>query len=213
MKLASVHNDKAGKGDNWHRLKSRVLQHMICATDGQTHFKALALLNKDATLKKHYEAAETLLKCAVKTKSAALHFESQVAFAFSVGGQVGQCGHSRNLFSDNLLAAIKQQTKKTLTTSLASTGLPPHFYMTVDKATINKRSNQAVLICSILDGKRVPIVVAAPKVYTGKADGSVEGGSLPHSATQALEIMENVYDKDVVDCLIGMYRIKLVRYL
>ena len=50
----------SGKGDNWRRLKSRVLQHMICATDGQTHFKALTLLNEEATLKKnHYEAAET----------------------------------------------------------------------------------------------------------------------------------------------------------
>ena len=210
----------SGKGDNWRRLKSRVLQHMICATDGQTHFKALTLLNEDATLKKkHYEAAETLLKCAVsavKTKSAALHFESQVAFAFSVGGQVGQCGHSRKLFSDHLkclLAVIKQQTKEKLSKSLASTGLPPHFYMTVDKATVNKRSNQAVLICPILDGKRVPIAVAAPEVYTSKADGSVEGGSLSHSATQALEITENAYGKDIVDSLIGMYIIKPVRYL
>ena len=150
----------SGKGDNWRRLKSRVLQHMICATDGQTHFKALTLLNEEATLKKnHYEAAETLLKCTlstVKTKSAALHFESQVAFAFSVGGQVGQCGHSRKLFSDHLkclLVVIKQQTKEKLTTCLPSSGLPPHIYMTVDKATVNKQSNQAVLICPILDGK------------------------------------------------------------
>lgn len=85
--------------------------------------------------------------------------------------------------------------------------------MTVDKATVNKRSNQAVLICPILDGKRVPIAVAAPEVYTSKADGSVEGGSLSHSATQALEITENAYGKDIVDSLIGMYIIKPVRYL
>ena len=91
----------SGKGDNWHRLKSRVLQLMICATDGQTHFKAVTLLNEEATLKKnHYEAAATLLKCAlstVKTMSAALYFESQLASALSVCGQAGQCGHSRKL--------------------------------------------------------------------------------------------------------------------
>ena len=60
-------------------------------------------------------------------QTAALHFESQVGFAFSIGGQVGQCGHSRKLFSDHLkclLAVIKQQTKEKLTTCLPSTGLP-----------------------------------------------------------------------------------------
>ena len=57
---------------------------------------------------------------------------------------------------------------------------------------------------------RAPIAVAAPKVYTGKADGSVEGGSLSHSAIQALEITKNAYGKDVVDSLIGTYGIKLV---
>jgi hypothetical protein len=162
----------SGKGDNWRRLKSRVLQHMVCASDEQTHFKAMTLLNEEESLKaKHYEAAETLLKCAlsaVKSKAAALHFESQVAFAYSVGGQVGQCGHSRKLFSEHLkclLAVVNQQTKEKLTTCLESTGLPLHFYMTVDKATVNKRSNQAVIICPILDGKRVPVAVAAPEVY------------------------------------------------
>ena len=29
----------SGKGDNWRRLKSRVLQHMICATDGKPTLK------------------------------------------------------------------------------------------------------------------------------------------------------------------------------
>ena len=57
---------------------------------------------------------------------------------------------------------------------------------------------------------RVPIAVAAPEVYTGKADGSVKGGSLSHSAIQALEITKNAHGKDVVDSLIGTYGIKLV---
>ena len=56
----------------------------------------------------------------------------------------------------------------------------------------------------------MPIAVATPEVYTGKADGSVEGGSLSHSAIQALEITKNACGKDVVDSLIGTYGIKLV---
>ncbi len=151
---------------------------MVCASDGQTHFKALTMINEETALKqKHYEAAETLLKSAltaVKAKSAALHYENQVAFAFSVGGQVGQCGHSRKMFSDLLkclLAVVRQETKAKLMECLPCTGLPPHFYMTVDKATGNKRSNQAVIICPILDGKRVAIAVAAPEVYKGSDDG------------------------------------------
>ena len=74
--------------------------------------------------------------------------------------------------------------------------------MTVDKATVNKRSNQSVLIRPIFDGKRVPIAVAAPEV----------GGSLSHSAIQALEITKNAYGKDVVGSLIGTYGIKLMCY-
>lgn len=200
----------SGQSGNWRKLKSRILQHMVCASDGQTHFKALTLISEeDALKKKHYEAAETLLKSAltaVKAKSAALHYESQIAFAFSVGGQVGQCGHSRKLFSDllkSMLAVINRETKAKLKTCLVSTGLPPHFYLTVDKATVNKRSNQAVMICPILDGKRVPIAVAAPEVYTSKGDGNVEGGTLSESANQALEVLRNTYGNDVLDSLIG----------
>ena len=65
---------------------------MLCACDGQTHFKALTALNEENNLmKKHYEAAESLIKSAWvsvnKAKSAAVHYEEQVAFAYSLGAQ------------------------------------------------------------------------------------------------------------------------------
>ena len=136
----------SGKGNYWRKLKSSILQHMIRATDGQTHFKALTLINEESNLKKkYYEAANTLLKCAittVKSKSAALHYENQVAFAYCVGAQVGQCGHSRKLFPDLvkcLLFAINEKTKEEILKCLPSTSFPHHYYMTVDKATVNKR--------------------------------------------------------------------------
>ena len=201
-----------GKGNYWQKLKSSILQHMICATDGQTHFKALTMINEESNLKKkYYEAANTLLKCAitsVKSKSAALHYENQVAFAYCVGAQVGQCGHSRKLFPGLLkclLVAINEKTKEEILKCLPSTTFPPHYYMTVDKVTVNKRSNQAVLICPILSGRRVAIAVAAPEVYSAKEDGSVEGGKLKDSANQAFDVVKKAYGGEILDYLVGMY--------
>jgi hypothetical protein len=121
-----------GEGEYWRKLKSSILQHMICAEDGQTHFKALTAQSEERNLRKiHYEAAETMLKSAltaVKAKSAAIHFEEQIAFAFSVGAQIGQCGHSRKLVSDIvkcLLAVINDKTRAALTSCLPSTGFLP----------------------------------------------------------------------------------------
>ena len=80
-----------GEGAYWRKLKSTIIQHMLCACDGQTHFKALTALNEENNLmKKHYEADESLIKSALvsvnKAKSAAVHYEEQV-FAYSLGAQ------------------------------------------------------------------------------------------------------------------------------
>ena len=60
----------------WHKLKSSVIQHMLCSVDVQTHFKALtALSEKQNLMAKHYEVAETLVESAlvsIKDKSAAV---------------------------------------------------------------------------------------------------------------------------------------------
>ena len=192
----------------------------MCSSDGQTHYKALAVINEEATLQhRQYEAAESLLKSAltaVKAKSASMHYESLVAFAFSVGGQVGQCGHSRKLFHDLLkclLAVVNERTKAQLSKSLPSTGLPPHFYLTVDKATVNKRSNQAVLICPMLEGKRVAIAVAATEVYSSSSDVTVQGGKLDDSASQALDILTKAYGNEVLNSLVGKYAFNALQYI
>lgn len=201
-----------GEGVYWRKLKSSILQHMICAGDGQTHFKALCSVSEARNLKrKHYEAAESLLKSAltaVKSKSAAMHYEEQVAFAFSVGAQVGHSGHSRKLVPDLikcLLQAVNDRTKEELLKCLPSTGLPPHFYLAVDKATVNKRSNQGVIICPVMDGKKIPIVVAAPEVYKPTSDGGVEGGKADDSASQALKELENKFGSTSLDYLVGEF--------
>ena len=42
----------AGKGEKWHKLKSRVIQHMTCSADGETHFKALSMIGQDKKTQK-----------------------------------------------------------------------------------------------------------------------------------------------------------------
>ena len=37
----------AGKNEKWRKLKSRVIQHMTCSADGETHFKALSIIGQD----------------------------------------------------------------------------------------------------------------------------------------------------------------------
>ena len=175
---------------------------MICSEDGQTHFKALKI---------HYDAAETLLKSAltaVKAKAAAIHYEDQIAFAFSIGAQVGQCGHSRKLVLDMvkcLLASIHEKTKAELSKCLPSTDLPPHYYMAVDKATVNKRSNQGIIICPMIDGRKVPIVVGAPEVYLPSINGNVEGGKADDSAAEAVKKITNKFGGKILDFLVGEY--------
>jgi hypothetical protein len=188
---------------------------MLCACDGQTHFKALTALNEEKNLMKaNYKAAETLVKSAIvsiKSKSVAVHYEEQVAFAFSLGGQVGQSGHSRKLVPDLvrcLIEVVNERTKQELMKCLPSTGLPPHFYMALDKATVNKRTNQAVIICPTIDGIKVPIIVGAPEVHKHGLhgdDGNVEGGKSEDPAKQALEQIKKKFGNTVLDYMVGKF--------
>ena len=164
---------------------------------------------------KHYEAAETLVKSllvSIKAKSAAVHYEEQVAFAFSLGAQVGQNGHSHKLVPDLvrcLLVAIDETTKKELLKCLPSTGLPPHYFMALDKATVNKRTNQGVIICPTIGGVKVPIVVGAAEVYK-LTDGRVEGGKAEDSAQQALKQIEEKFGSSTLDYMVGKFIISVL---
>ena len=84
-----------GDGPYWCKLKSPVIQ--------QTRFKAVTALSEERNLMaKHYEAAETLVKSAlvsIKAKSAAVHYEEQVAFAFSLGAFTQVSARSCEMFT------------------------------------------------------------------------------------------------------------------
>ena len=62
---------------------------------------------------------------------------------------------------------VNEKTKQELMKCISSTGLPPHYFMALDKATVNKRTNQATIICLTIGGVKVPIIVGAPEVYSG----------------------------------------------
>ena len=117
----------------------------------------------------------------VKTKSAALHYETLVASHASTGSDVRELGHGRKQFIALLRAAevwCDRQIAMFLSTPLPSTKLPPHFYVTADKSTPNRISNQAVMVCPIIAGHRQAIAVSAPEVYESAEsgiDGDVSG--------------------------------------
>ncbi len=144
----------------------------------------------------------------IKSKSVAVHYEEQVAFAYSLGAQVGQSGHSHKLVPDLvkcLTHVVNERTKQELMKCLPSTGLPPHYYMALDKATVHKITNQAVIICPAIDGVKVQIVVGAPVVYKHSDNGAVVGGKADDSANQAPEQIREKYGNTVLDYIVGKF--------
>lgn len=92
----------------------------------------------------------------IQMKTAAQHFETSIASHVSTGSDMGDMGHGRKQFNEVMRAAeifIDEQTKDFLMKPMLSTSLPPHFYVTADKSTINHTTNQAVMICLVVDGK------------------------------------------------------------
>ena len=113
----------------------------------------------------------------VNDKSAAIHYETMVAAHAFTGSDVGELGHSRKQFNEILRCAdvwCNREIAKFLRKPLASTRLPPHFYVTCDKATPNRLTNQAVMVCPVVNGKREAIAVSSSEVYH-EADNGVEG--------------------------------------
>lgn len=135
----------------------------------------------------------------VKTKSAALHYETLVASHAFTGSDVGELGHGRKQFSDILRAAevwCDKQVATFLSTPLASTELPPHYYATADKSTPNRISNQAVMVCPMVEGHRKAIAVSAPEVYKTtetNVDGDVSGANAPELAKTVYQEVKDAY--------------------
>ena len=74
---------------------------------------------------------------------------------------------------------------------LGNTGKPPHFFLTADKATINRKTNQAVLVCFMRKGERIAIPVGAPLVYSISDVGEthLSGGRAADLANQCINLL------------------------
>lgn len=148
------------------------------------------------------EVTENLVSIAltvVKTKTAAVHYETMVASHHFTGADVGEFGHSRKQFSGILQSAdvwVNRQTAEFLIKPLPSTRLPPHFYVTSDKSTPHRVTNQAIMLCPMIEGKREAIAVSAPEVYhesdTGK-EGDVSGGESQELARSLYSEIRKAY--------------------
>ncbi len=135
----------------------------------------------------------------VKAKSAAVHYETMVASHAFTGSDVGEFSHSRKQLNDILRCAdawCNREVSKYLCTSLPATKLPPHYYATCDKATPSRITNQAVMICPIVNGHRQAIAVSSPEVYNNannEVEGDVSGATAPELAQMLFDEIKKAY--------------------
>jgi hypothetical protein len=110
----------------------------------------------------------------VQTKCAAVHYETKIAELHQAGADIADFGHSRMLFPQMIDVAchfIDQETKEYLLTNLPNTGLPPHYYVSADKSTNHRVSNQVTMVYPVIEGKKTAIPMGMNPVYS-KLDGS-----------------------------------------
>ncbi|XP_018026712.1 uncharacterized protein LOC108682107, partial [Hyalella azteca] len=128
-------------------------------------------------------------------KGAALHYESVIALLKACRVDVGDIGHSRNNFPEILRAAtvvICQRNNQMLLQPLLSTGLPPHFYITANKSTVNRHTNQAILLIVNFNGKRIAVPVGAPPVYSVDVNSVDDTSQVQLIGGSAVELADSI---------------------
>ena len=165
-----------GGSQKWYNFKNRLLNHVTDAS--QTHANAQRHARNMVSVSARKMTVVRNQLCTaigiVQSKSAAIHYETRIAELHNAGADVGDFGHSRVLFPQMIRVAcsyIDRETQQVLSTDLRNTVLPPHFYVTANKSTNHRQSNQATLICPVIDGKRTGIQLGLSHVYTS-SDGS-----------------------------------------
>ena len=109
----------------------------------------------------------------------------------------------RNLGNEmmaSLEVIIDQRARQWLTTALPSTGLPPHCWLTMDKATPAQVTNQATMIVARHNGIPVAFPVGAPAVYTQQGDSSAE-----HNAEQMISTITSAFGEKVLCQIVGEF--------
>ena len=91
----------------------------------------------------------------IETKTAAQHYETSIACHITTGSDMGDMSHGRKQMNEIMRAAeihVDRSIREFLLTPLPSTHLPPHFYVSCDKSTIHRVTNQAIMLCPVVQG-------------------------------------------------------------
>nr|XP_039253066.1 uncharacterized protein LOC120330255 [Styela clava] len=119
-----------------------------------------------------------------------------VSLLYSCGVDVGNIGHGRKIFNDlihSFQCYALRALNKILLKNLPSTGLPPpppHFASTSDKSTPGRTTNQAVMILTMIKGKKTAFPIAAPPVYNVSPTGEIAGGTSSDLASQVIDAIK-----------------------
>ncbi len=95
-------------------------------------------------------------------------------------------------------AYVDIKTKNFINTPLPSTGMPPHFYVTADKSTNHRVTNQATMICPVVDGNRQAIPLNISSVYYTSVGGTGKGKALAMAVIKDLEVHAGVKGEKVM---------------
>ncbi|XP_047737560.1 uncharacterized protein LOC108672979 isoform X2 [Hyalella azteca] len=184
----------SGTGRRWVRWKFKLKRHVEGADHSTIHFKGLQMMEHNEIeesrvilINKHF------IICAIeviKSKSAARHYETKLANFEALGVDIGNKQHSRKQFNDvveSICSTIDERLDQKLSYPLKSTGHPPHFFLTFDKSTPQRESNQAVMLVAMIDGSRVAYFLGAPKVY------SIEEGEREISGGQSESLVAQIF--------------------
>ena len=104
------------------------------------------------------KATENIVLVALKlieTKTAAHHYETSIACHIATGSYMGEMSHGRKQMNEIMRAAeihVDRSIREFPLTPLPSTHLPPHFYVSCDKSTIHRVTNQAIMLCPVVQG-------------------------------------------------------------
>ena len=190
-----------GHNNTWYRLKKRMLDH-FSTSESKTHMDAAAWWHFTKPIRKReLRVVQNQIQTAigvVKTKSAGRSYEERIAELYVAGADVGDYGHSRNLFNDMIKVAtafIDKKTQAFLSEPLPNTGVRPHFYVTADKSTNHKIVNQASMICVVVNGKRKAIPLGVRRVYEDASGSGGKGAELAEKLYQDLSEHVKVSEK------------------
>ena len=145
----------------------------LIAGGSLTHKKAMVEYNKKLQENQRITVtAGNIFRATIvdlKLGAAKMQFETLISFLACCAVDVGSNGHSCNNFNHILCVekTVDNRINAWLNTPLPSRLLPPHFWVTVDKATPSRTTNQAVMIVAReKSGVPCPIPIAVPPVYS-----------------------------------------------